>query len=453
VPKNIAISRGLQIPVAGSPEQQVQDGPVIRSVALLGDDYIGMKPAMEVGEGDPVKKGQVLFQDRKTPGVAYTSPAAGRVAAINRGEKRKFHSVVIEVEGDATEEFASYPDHNLKQLPRESVVENLLRSGLWTALRTRPYGKVPSPESSPKSIFVTAIDTNPLAADPAVVLREYDYDRYFKYGLQTLTTLTEGEVFLCVAADRNIPGKDEGGITTVEFSGPHPAGLPGTHIHFLDPVNEAKTVWHLGYQDVVAIGCLFLTGKLMTDRVISLAGPMVDKPRLVRTLLGASLADLTAGIDTTDSRVISGSVLAGRACVAPNEYLGRYHVQVSILKDKIERELLGWALPGFSKFSATRAFASAFAKPSPTGKAFTTSTEGSVRALVPIGSYQDVMPLDIIATPLLKALLVQDTDTAQALGCLELDEEDLALCTFVCPGKNNYGPLLRQSLRTIEREG
>ncbi len=420
---------------------------------MLGDDYIGMKPTMEVSEGDQVKVGQSLFQDRKIPGVVFTSPAAGRVVAINRGAKRKFHSVVIEVDGEAAEEFVAYPDHNLGQLPRESVIENLLKSGLWTSLRTRPYGKVPSPESPPKSIFVTAIDTNPLAADPSVVLREFEYDRFFKYGLQTLTTLTDGEVFLCVGANSEIPGKDENGITTVEFAGPHPAGLAGTHIHFLDPVNESKTVWHVGYQDVVAIGCLFLTGKLMTDRVISLAGPAVENPRLVRTRLGASLADLTTGLDTTGCRVISGSVLAGRSGIAPNEYLGRYHIQVSILKDMVERELMGWAVPGFTKFSATRAFASAFFKPSQGGKPFTTSTQGSVRALVPIGSYQDVMPLDIIAMPLLKALLVQDTDTAQALGCLELDEEDLALCTFVCPGKNNYGPLLRQSLQTIEREG
>ena len=420
---------------------------------MLDDDYIGMKPTMAVREGDRVKLGQVLFEDKKTPGVVFTSPAAGRVTAVNRGAKRKFLSTVVEIDGDDAETFPKYDDYNLGNLEREKVVENLLNSGLWTSLRTRPFSKVPSPESAPKSIFVAAIDTNPLAADPAVVLRQPDYDRYFRHGLLALTALTDGKLFLCVPPASDIPGQDADGVDVVEFAGPHPAGLPGTHIHYLDPVNEAKTVWHVDYQDVVSIGCLFLTGKVMVDRVVSLAGPAVENPRLIRTRIGASLAELTTEIDTEGARVISGSVLAGRQSVAPNDFLGRYHSQISILKEGDEREFLGWAGPGFNKFSVKRVFASAFAKFAGGGKPFTTSTEGSVRAIVPIGSYEKVMPLDILATPLLKALLVQDTDTAQTLGCLELEEEDLALCTFVCPGKNDYGPLLRECLQTIEREG
>lgn len=449
----ITNSQGLSIPVAGKPEQAVQKGPAISQVALLGGDYVGMKPTMEVREGDHVTRGQLLFEDKKTPGVLFTSPACGRVAAVNRGAKRRFDSIVIDVDGDESETFLDAETTPLEKLSREQIVETLRKSGLWTALRTRPYGKTPSPETTPKSIFVTAIDTNPLAPDPAVVLREPDFQSNFTRGLQALTSLTEGKVFLCVAPGSDVPGQDVEGVTVAKFGGPHPAGLPGTHIHFLDPVHLFKTVWHVGYQDVAAIGHLFTTGELMVERIISRAGPVVEQPTLVRTWLGASLNEISDGIDCTDVRVISGSVLSGRAAEAPCEYLGRYHLQVSYLSNVVKRQLFGWATPGFEKFSVTRAFAAAFQSVPSGGQTFTTSTEGSVRAIVPIGSYEKVMPLDIVAIPLLKALLVQDTDSAQALGCLELDEEDLALCTFVCPGKNNYGPLLRQCLDTIEREG
>lgn len=447
------ISKGLDLPISGAPDQRVNDGPAITSVAIVADDYIGMKPTMLVSEGDRVKLGQVLFEDKKTAGVKFTAPAAGTVVAVNRGAKRKFESLVIEIEGDSAETFSTYPDVNLHSLDRDQAKQNLLASGLWTALRTRPYNKVPAPDSVPHSLFVTAIDTHPLAPDPAVVLQQPDYERYFTQGLQLLMTLTDGTLYLCKAPDVSLPGEELEGLAVAEFAGPHPAGLAGTHIHFLDPVNETKTVWHIGYQDVVAIGNLFLNGTLMNDRVISVAGPAVKQPHVVRTQLGASISELTKGnLTEQTARVISGSVLSGRSSAPPKDYLGRFHNQVSAIRDGSQREFLGWAMPGFKKFSVTNAFASSLGKQ--IGRLpFSTSTQGSKRAIVPIGVYEKVMPLDIIATPLLKSLLVQDTETAQMLGCLELDEEDLALCTFVCPGKNEYGPLLRQCLTLIEREG
>lgn len=449
----IQVPKGLDIPIAGAPKQSIVDGPNVQSVGLVADDYIGMKPTMAVQEGDHVKAGQLLFEDKKTLGVRYTAPAAGRVTAINRGEKRKFQSLVIEIDGDAEESFEKYDDHFLYNLERDKVRVNLLSSGLWTALRARPYGKVPPPESVPHSLFVNAMDTNPLAAKPSVVLQQYDYDRWFVAGLQALSTLTDGSLYLCKPQGAEIPGLDEKCVQVAQFEGPHPAGLPGTHIHFLDPVNETKTVWHIGYQDVVAVGHLFLTGKLLTSRTISLAGPAVDQPRLIRSRIGASIPELTkdAYDENSDVRIISGSVLSGRQSVEPTDYLGRYHNQISILGEGRERELMGWSVPGVRKFSITRAFASAFTQIPKLP--FTTTTNGSVRAIIPIGMYEKVMPLDILPTPLLKSLLVQDTETAQMLGCLELEEEDLALCTFACPGKNDYGTLLRTCLTHIEAEG
>ena len=249
----IKIKRGLDLPITGSPEQRIDDARQVRSVAVVGFDYQGMKPTMEVREGDRVKLGQILFSDKKTPGVIFTAPAAGVVSAINRGDKRVLQSVVIDVEGDEAVTFDSYDADKLASLDQQVVRDQLISSGLWTALRTRPYSKTPAVDSKPSSIFVTAMDTNPLAADPAVIIKQHAAD--FETGLKVLSRL--GKVWLCKAEGASIPGESVSGVSTESFAGPHPAGLPGTHIHNLDPVNEVKTVWQINYQDVIAFGVLF----------------------------------------------------------------------------------------------------------------------------------------------------------------------------------------------------
>lgn len=448
----ITIKKGLDLPIAGTPAQVIHNGNTVNEVAMLGEEYVGMRPSMKVREGDVVKKGQVLFEDKKNPGVVFTAPASGTVVTINRGEKRVLQSVVIKVEGDEQITFTRYEAAQLASLSAEQVKQNLIESGLWTAFRTRPFSKVPALDAIPSSIFVNAMDTNPLAADPEVVLKEYETD--FKDGLTVLTRLFNGQkpVYLCKDADSNIPLSPAiEGITIKSFSGVHPAGLVGTHIHFVDPVGATKQVWHLNYQDVIAIGKLFTTGELFTDRIISLAGPQVKNPRLVRTHLGANLSQLTANeLNAGENRVISGSVLSGATAAGPVDYLGRYALQVSVLAEGREKELFGWIMPGSDKFSITRTVLGHFGKKLFN---FTTAVHGGERAMVPIGAYERVMPLDIIPTLLLRDLAAGDTDSAQNLGCLELDEEDLALCTYVCPGKNNYGPMLRAALEKIEKEG
>jgi Na+-transporting NADH:ubiquinone oxidoreductase subunit A len=448
--KRIKIKKGLDLPIAGIPQQTVEDGPAVSQVAVVGPDYAGMKPTMLVSEGDQVKLGQPLFEDKKTPGVLFTALGSGQVVAVNRGAKRVLQSVVIELSGDEEETFTQHADVPLDQLSGEQVEEKMLASGLWTALRTRPYSKVPFPESRPHSLFVTAMDTHPLAADPKVVISGNEED--FTNGLTVLSKLSEGGVFLCKETGAAIPENDASGIEVVEFEGPHPAGLAGTHIHFLDPVGGEKTVWYINYQDVIAVGKLFTTGRISVERVIALGGPSVKTPRLLRTRLGARIGDLLDGeIQGEDTRVVSGSVLSGRTAAGPFDYLGRYHLQVTALEEGHQREFLGWMKPGTEKFSVKNIFVS---KLFPGKKfAFATSKEGSERGMVPIGSYEQVMPLDCLPTYLLRALIVDDTDKAQLLGCLELDEEDLALCTYVCPGKYEYGPILRRNLEIIEREG
>lgn len=446
----IKIRKGLDLPIAGEPDQTIEDGPNVRSVALVGFDYHGMKPTMSAQVGDSVKVGQPLFSDKKTPGVIYTSPASGTVSAIHRGAQRVFQSIVIDVEGDDAVEFDRYSADKLHSLSRDQVQKNLVNSGLWTALRTRPFSKIPAVESSPNSIFVTAMDTNPLAANPAVVIAEAG--EAFNQGLLLLTKLTQGKVFVCQAEGDNLPVANTSDAIRVEtFSGVHPAGNVGTHIHSLDPVSGTKTVWTVGYQDVIAIGRLFVSGQLNTERVISLAGPQVLKPRLIRTRIGANLQELTAGqIHQGESRLISGSVFGGRAGGSAVGFLGRYHNQVSVLTEGREREMFHYVRPGFNAFSVLPIYVSTFIKKQFN---FTTSTNGSERAMVPVGAYEKVMPLDILPTQLLRSLIVGDSDMAQKLGCLELDEEDLALCTFVCSGKYEYGPILRENLTRIEIEG
>jgi Na+-transporting NADH:ubiquinone oxidoreductase subunit A len=446
---HIKIKKGLDIPLAGSPEQRIDAGADVSSVALLGPDTHDLKPRMLVREGDRVKLGQPLFEDKDNPGVVFTAPGSGTVAAVNRGQRRVLQSVVVKLDGDEAEEFKSYPSSEFKGLEREAVRDNLVASGLWTALRTRPFSKIPAPDSHPHSLFVTAIDTNPLAADPSVVIAT-DPDS-FRIGLLLLSKLVHGTVFVCTAPNSNIEVRNDEPFKHVEFSGPHPAGLVGTHIHFLAPVSEQKVAWHIGYQDVMAVGKLFTTGRLPVERVISLGGPKVKNPRLLRTRLGANTRELIAGeLHAGNVRVVSGSVLNGHRAANWATFLGRYDNQVTVLPEGRQREFLSFLRPGVGRFTMTRAFVGKlFGK----DYEFTTSQNGSPRAMVSIGSFEAVMPLDILPTPLLKALLVRDTDGARDLGCLELDEEDLALCSFVCNGKYEYGPHLRNNLHEIEVNG
>nr|VFJ61954.1 MAG: Na+-transporting NADH:ubiquinone oxidoreductase subunit A [Candidatus Kentron sp. FW] len=455
------IKKGLDLPITGVPEQTILDGPPVGSVAVLGKEQIGLRPTMLVREGDRVSLGQPVFRDKLQPEVRYTAPGCGVVSAIHRGEKRVLQSVVITLDGEDEETFDSHPREGLSLLDASRIKENLLASGLWTAFRTRPYSKVPSPDSSPHAIFVTAMDSNPLSVKADVVIDAHWQD--FKDGVTILTRLTGSKVFVCRYPRSNTPtdwngsalsedaGKDK--VVVAEFTGPHPAGLPGTHIHFLEPVSAQKMAWHIGYQDVIAIGKLFTSGRILVDRTVALAGPMVRKPRLMRTRLGANIQDLVADeIEPGEARIISGSVLSGHQATGWACYLGRYHTQISVISEDRERRFMDWIHPGMNRHSHHNVFLSSLFRRK-SKFPMTTSTHGSLRAMVPIGSFSRVVPLDILPTILLRSLIVGDTDKAQEMGCLELDEEDLALCTYVCPSKYEYGAALRAALTHIEREG
>jgi Na+-transporting NADH:ubiquinone oxidoreductase subunit A len=440
----LLIKKGLDVPMAGRPELTISDAKPVSTVGLVGFDTPGLKPRMAVAVGDRVKRGQALYIDKRNPDVKYTAPGSGTIQAVNRGERRVLNSVVVELDGDDAETFST------NSSDENEIRKTLCESGLWTCLRTRPFGRIPQPDDKAHSIFVTAINTNPLAGNPALVIDE-DAEAFLD-GVRLLAKLTDGKVFVCTRPDSGIPVPEGGQFEHAEFAGPHPAGLVGTHIHFLDPVSIHKTVWHIGYQNTMAIGRLFRDGKLPTERVIALGGPMVAKPRLIRTQRGASTADLLDGeLKPGNARVISGSVLSGHRASGMLGWLGAYHNQISVLSEDRSREFMHWMRLGRSKYSASRAFAATVVHNG--DYPLTTTQNGSPRAMVSIGAFERIMPLDILPTPLLKALLVRDTDAAQQLGALELDEEDLALCSFVCNGKYNYGPHLRKALDDIEAYG
>ncbi len=448
----MTIKKGLDLPINGVPSDEITTHTPTH-VALIGYDYVGMRPTMQVKEGDVVKKGQVLFLDKKREGVAHTAPASGRIVAINRGERRIFQSIVIEVAGDDEQTFAYFPAERLTELSREDVCDTLVKSGEWTAFRTRPFSRTPPIDSTPSAIFVTAIDTNPLALDPWVVLK--DEMQAFNDGLSILSILSP-TTYVCHHTKDNLERVTRlaptNQTTYHAFGGVHPAGLAGTHIHFLHPLARGVTVWTINYQDVIAIGKLFTTGKIYTERFITLAGPSVKKPRIIKTQRGADLGNLTKD-ELYDGvhRVISGSVLSGRRYDPNFANLGRFHHQISVIPEGYERPALHFFALGRNRFSALPIYISQFFKNKKYN--FTSSANGSPRAMVPIGVFEKIMPQDYLPTQLLRALIVEDIVKAVDLGVLELDEEDLALCTFVSPGKYEFGDILRDNLTRIEMEG
>ncbi|TCL09503.1 Na+-transporting NADH:ubiquinone oxidoreductase subunit A [Shimia isoporae] len=444
--QHFVLRKGLTLPVTGAPGEGIHEGPAVKTVAILGSDYIGLKPRISVAEGDVVAAGTPVMAHKDSPEAVIVSPVSGRVKAINRGARRKLLSIEIEVDASAAEpvDFSSVGDTNT----RNGLVERLCAAGQWGAFRTRPYSKVPATDEIPSAIYINAMDTEPLSGDPEPIIAEAA--EAFVIGLAAIAKLTDGKAYLCHAKGANIPTTN--GIDVATFEGPHPAGLSGTHMHFLEPPTASKFVWTISYQDVIAIGRLLESGNVSAERVIAVCGPLSANPRLVRTLTGASMVDLTEGEISGDApvRLISGSILSGKAGEPVEAYLGRYARQLTVIEEDPKQIPMGWIRPMPSKYSFLPVLGSAFSK-----KLYplTSNLNGGRRAMVPLGTFEELMPQDFLPTQLLRALLVMDTDEAQKLGALELDEEDLGLVGFACPAKYEYGIALRDSLTKIEREG
>jgi|TARA_B100001540_G_scaffold31127_1_gene27103 Na+-transporting NADH:ubiquinone oxidoreductase subunit A len=449
----IKIKKGLNIPINGEPTEDINVSKNSRSVAILGDDYVGMKPTMLVEEGEDVKLGQPLFEDKKNPGVIFTSPAGGKVESINRGERRALQSVVIEIsKTEESVEFNSYSDTEISQASTEEIRKQLIDSGMWTSFRTRPYSKIPNINSLPANLFISALDTQPLSPNPEFIINLKLES--FNFGVIVLRKLLDCPIHVSVGENSSLPITENDNLNLHTFSGPHPAGLVGTQMHFISPASLSNINWSLGYQDVVAIGELFKTGQISVQRIISIAGPQVINPSYFQTRLGACTDEITAGeLTQRENRIISGSVISGREAIGPYAYLGRYHNQISVVAEpnSKDREFMNWLTPGPRKFSKIPLFLSSLF-PNKIFK-FKALMNGSDRPIVPIGVYEEVLPLKVLPAMLLRNVVLMDTEKIQALGGLELDEEDLSLCSFVCPGKYDFGSLLRAGLTKIELEG
>ena len=447
------IRKGLDIPISGSPEHKITDFKTPRSVALVGSDFHGLKPLMLVNEGDQVKIGQPIFEDKKNPGVIFTSPGGGVVESINRGEKRVLQSVVIELDKNEEEiSFSSIKTDDLSNQTSASIRKNLIKSGLWTSFRTRPFSKIPTIDSEPKSIFINCMDTNPLSMDPELIISNH-LDN-FELGLSALRLLSGCPLHLSIKKDSALTLKQEENTHEHIFYGPHPSGLVGTHMHFISPATIDNINWHISYSDVILIGSFFSEGKIPTSKYMCLSGPKIENPRIISTRIGACIDEICAGeLSQSENRVVSGSLINGREAIGPYAYIGRYHNQICAIEEpnSSDRELFDWALLGRKRFSKLGIFISSFFK----NKKFDIKARmyGPDRAILPLGVYEEVFPLNLLITPLLRALAVGDTQELQSLGVLELDEEDLALCSFVCPSKYDFGYLLRERLTTIEVEG
>jgi Na+-transporting NADH:ubiquinone oxidoreductase subunit A len=443
------IKQGLNLPIGGVADPDVLEAVRVREVAIIGRDYPGLRPKLHVAPGDRVRQGQLLVTDARNRSLRLTAPAPGRIRAVNRGERRRLESVVIAIEGEGHVGFSAAAGRG--PASAAGLRELLLESGLWSAFRNRPFGRVPDPAAEPVALFVTAMETEPLAPPIEAQLTGGEDD--FARGVRALRQLTAGPVFVCRGPEDQLPDIDGERVRVEVFEGPHPAGLAGTHIHRLAPVSRTRAVWSLHAVDVVAIGHLLRTGRLKNERVVALAGPGVRRPRLLSVRAGASLEELTHGELTGEqNRLISGSVLSGRAATGPaTSFLGRFDRQISVLPEGGGRHQPAWLTLGLDVYTATGAYVSAFRPAS--SLRFSTAAHGAPRAMIPLEAFDAVMPLDILPTPLLRAISARDTVRAEDLGCLELLEEDLALCTLVDPGKGNWGDELRDILDLIEKEG
>ncbi|MEM8711585.1 MAG: NADH:ubiquinone reductase (Na(+)-transporting) subunit A [Planctomycetota bacterium] len=446
----IKAKRGLDLPIHGAAgSSEVVSRLDVTRVALLPQEYWGAKVRLLAQEGDEVRVGTPLFADRRDENVVYTSPAAGKIVAVHRGHRRAVLSIVVEATGFTDAE--PFEKMDVDAASPEDIKNALIGSGLWPTIRRRPFDKVALTTDEPAGIIVQAYDSAPLAPDLTQVVEGRDLD--IDAGLSALAKLTKGQVHLCVKKGVKWGRFVEDGVQCHHFDGPHPAGTAGFAIHKLCPAGANRPVWHVGIQDVADIGQLLRTGQRPVERIVAITGPAAKTPQLVKTRPGADLSALCKDASSaTETRIVNGSAVWGNKADFDGHtgFLGRYNSQVTLLEDAVKRDLIGWALPVSGRYTQTNTVWDKFFRK--TFK-YDTDTNGSLRAIVPIGQYESVMPLDVLATQLIKALASNDMEAAEKLGVLELAEEDLALCQVVDPSKIPITDMLRDMLTTIEKEG
>ena len=436
----IKTKKGLNLPISGNPSTEVDSSTAINSIAVLGSNYVGLKPTMMVDEGDAVLSGQKLFENKRNLGTFVTAPSSGIVKSINRGDKRKFLSVIIET--DNTLDAIKFDiDHY------SNSIDFLIDTGALSYFRSRPYNRMPELNTLPSAIFINACDTNPLSIDPHELIK-LDQDLFNK-GLHFIKSINSNIKTFCSYQNSNFD-KSIKDVRYSQFSGPHPAGLVGTHIHFLHPVGQNRSVWTISWQEVISLGHLLENKTLRSEKFISIGGPNANDPKILKIKYGSNLLELTAGKILENSRIISGSVLNGHTGEGVMNYLGAFDNQVSVLPDESNDILFNWVMPGLKLHSKLPVFLSSWIKPKEFK--FNVSMNGGNRAIVPVASYQEIMPLNILTTQLLKSLVTFDIELGEKLGVLELAPEDLALASYVCPSKYDYQSILDSNLEKMYEE-
>jgi len=442
----IRLKKGLNIKLKGSAEKVLEKLPTPATVALKPTDFPGLTPKLTVKADAEVKAGDALFYDKYHPEIVFTAPIGGKVASVNRGERRKILEVVIETSEKAGA--VQFKKADPASLSENEVKEQILKSGLWPFLKRRPYGTIAYPTEKPMSIYISTFDTAPLAPDYNFLV-DGRLDT-FQTGINALTKLTDGKVYLGVNS-----GSAFTDVKNVEFNtfeGPHPAGNVGIQIANTKPINKGEVIWTINVQDVLVIGRLFETGKVDFTRIVALAGSEVKEPKYYQTVLGAPVALLTKGkLVEADyhQRIISGNVLTGEK-VETSTYLGFYDSLISVIPEGDEYEFVGWADPGFDKFSASKTF---FGKLFPKSEyTMNANLHGGERAFVVTGQYEELVPMDLLPVHLLKAILVNDIDKMEQLGIYEVIEEDLALCEYACTSKIEVQKILREGINTMIKE-
>jgi Na+-transporting NADH:ubiquinone oxidoreductase subunit A len=445
---NIKINRGLNISLNGMAVLQTADSSTSTHYAVKPSDFVGLIPKLAVKVGFPVKAGTILFNDKQNPDIKFTSPVSGVVSAIERGDKRKILSVVVEAA--STQEYESFAISDPSKMSRADIVSNLLVSGAWTHIKQRPYGTLANPNATPKSIFISIFDSAPLGVDYHYVLaNEADM---FQKGIDVLKQLTTGKVHVGFDASKTLPDglKNLKNVEITAYSGKHPAGLVGTHINQLDPINKGDVVWQVQPQDVLVIGRLFAKGHYDVSKTVALVGSEVERPQYYKTKQGALLSSVVGGkIKGQNVRYISGNVLTG-TMLELNAYLSAYHEMISVIPEGNHYQFFGWITPNFHKFSMSKTYFS-WLMPN---KSYTldTNINGGHRAYVVTGQYEKVVPLDIYPVELIKACITNDIDRMEQLGIYEVLEEDFALCDFVCTSKQETQAILRQGLDLMIKE-
>jgi len=423
-------------------------------VALQPHEFRGLKVKLEVEVGTVLKKGTPLFHSKDNEDIKFVSPMSGKVIEINRGERRRLEEVVVE--NDKKNDSVTFNAITEKDLPatkKESIIKSMLQGGMWPVIRQRPFSKIANAQDEPRDIFISGMDTSPLAADVNFILQGLETE--FQHGLDILKKLTNGAVYLSVNGNsESCPAlKNASGVEKNSFSGVHPAGNVGVQIHHIKPIKHKDIVWVVQPYDVAMIGKFFLTGSFPAERIVAVAGQALNETVYFKTILGAAISELipASNVNHPEVRYITGNILTGRKILSKG-YAGFYDSLISVIPEgSKDRRLIGWYRPGFNLRSHSRSFLSTWVNR--TENNVDTLLNGGDRAFVMSGDYEKVLPMDIYPVFLIKSILADDITEMEGLGILELDEEDVALCSYICPSKYDFGGIVRQGLDLIEKEG